>query len=64
MVFAFFYHNKFGKSFVFYGLKGHLAGRVGGGSTTPRKWPTLIYFFQFWYCVCKNQYDKVEEESQ
>jgi hypothetical protein len=48
MVFAFFFLFKFWKSLVFLGLKGHLPGRVGGGSTTHQKLPETSSFFQFW----------------
>ena len=47
-VLSFFSLHKFWKSFVFLGLKGHLPGRVGGGSTSQRKLPKTISFFQFW----------------
>jgi hypothetical protein len=49
-VYGFFSLNKFSKSFVSLGLRGHLAGRIdkGGGSKTHRKLLKTISFFQFW----------------
>jgi hypothetical protein len=32
---------------LIYGLWGHLAGRICGGSKTPQKLPKTILFFQF-----------------